>query len=172
MLKSGENAVAFDCMKPTGASARAEVVLSAFDQPFGAPNPRPRIGWKHLAREYEMPRWITAPDGASNAWDLPVRPGEKARLEIELAGAMDTPVLTVNGHELRFPIALKPGQRLICRDQATWRVLSADGAEVAAGQVAGTFPTLLPGANRVTLASQAKPAAAFRVVVKTVKVYR
>ena len=63
-------------------------------------------------------------------------------------------------------------QRLICRDQATWRVLSADGAEIAAGKVAGTFPTLLPGANRVMLTSQAKPAADFRVIVKAVKVYR
>ena len=45
-------------------------------------------------------------------------------------------------------------------------------AEVASGKVAGTFPTLLPGANRVMLASQAKPAANFRVIVKTVKVYR
>ena len=103
VLKPGDNAVAFECVKPADASARAEVVLSAFDQPFGAANPRPKIGWKHLAREYEMPRWITAPDGASNAWDLPVRPGEKARLEIELAGAMDTPVLTVNGHDTPFP---------------------------------------------------------------------
>ena len=122
VLKPGKNAVAFDCVKPADASARAEVVLSAFDQPFGAANPRPKIGWKHLAREYEMPCWITAPDGANNAWDLPVRPGEKARLEIELAGGMDTPVLTVNGHELRFPIALKPGQRLICRGERHWRV--------------------------------------------------
>ena len=31
---------------------------------------------------------------------------------------------------------------------------------------------LVPGANRVMLTSQAKPAANFRVIVKTVKVYR
>ena len=82
------------------------------------------------------------------------------------------PVLAIGEKSVRFPVRLMEGQRLVCRDQATWRVFGADGAEVAAGQVAGTFPTLLPGANRVTLASQAKPAADFRVIVKTVKVYR
>jgi len=84
----------------------------------------------------------------------------------------DEPVLAIGEKSVRFPVRLMDGQRLVCRDQATWRVLGADGAEVAAGQVAGTFPTLLPGANRVTLASQAQPAADFRVIVKTVKVYR
>ena len=97
-----------------------------------------------------MPRWITAPDGASNAWDLPVRPGEKARLEIELAGAMDTPVLTVNGHELRFPIALKPGQRLICRGERHWRVLDAKRAPIAAGDLTAAPPMLQSGPNRVS----------------------
>ena len=82
------------------------------------------------------------------------------------------PVLAIGEQSVRFPVRLLEGQRLVCRDQATWRVLGADGAEVAAGQVAGTFPTLVPGANRVTLASQTQPAADFRVIVKTVKVYR
>ncbi|NUQ66290.1 MAG: hypothetical protein HUU20_27835 [Pirellulales bacterium] len=82
------------------------------------------------------------------------------------------PVLAIGEQSVRFPVRLLEGQRLICRDQATWRVLGTDGVEVAAGQVAGTFPTLVPGANRVTLASQTQPAADFRVIVKTVKVYR
>ena len=33
-----------------------------------------------------MPRWITAPENSNNHWNLLVRPNEKARLEIELAG--------------------------------------------------------------------------------------
>jgi len=164
LLKPGENAVAFDCVKPAEVSARAEVVLSAFDQPFGAANPRPRIDWQRLAREYEMPRWITAPEGAGNAWDLPVRPGEKARLEIELAGGMDTPVLTVNGHELRFPIALKPGQRLLCRGERRWRVLDAKRAPIAAGDITAAPPILQGGPNRVSFTCGAPDWATVRLV--------
>jgi len=78
-----------------------------------------------MAREYEMPRWITAPEGADNVWDLLVRPREKSRLEIELSGGMDTPVLTVNGDALRFPVLLKPGHRLMCRGQRHWAIFDA-----------------------------------------------
>jgi hypothetical protein len=81
-------------------------------------------------------------------------------------------VLAIGEKSVRFPVRLLEGQPLVCRGQATWRVLGADGAEVASGQVASTFSTLLPGANQVTLASQAQRAADFRVIVKSGKVYR
>ena len=68
---------------------------------------------------------------------------------------------------------LLEGQRLVCRDQATWRIFDADGAETASGKLAGPLPTLSPGANRVTLDFREKQTGAgFRVLVKTVKVYR
>jgi hypothetical protein len=74
---------------------------------------------------------------------------------------------------VRFPVRLAEGQRLVCRDQATWRVFGADGAEVASGNVAGSLPALSPGANRVMLDFQEKKgASAQRVQVKTTKVYR
>ncbi|MDY0168185.1 MAG: hypothetical protein RBS80_16675 [Thermoguttaceae bacterium] len=51
--------------------------------------------------------------------------------------------------------------------QQTWQSLSRRERRILR-----TFLILLLGANRVMLASQAKPAADFRVIVKTVKVYR
>ncbi len=167
VLKSGANAVAFDCEKPATASARAEVTLSAFGTSFGTPNPRSRIGWKHLAHEYEMPRWITAPDGADNAWDLLVRPGERARLEIELSGGMDSPVLTVNGEALRFPITLQTGQKLICRDQRHWVVFDAKRAQISEGDLPVAPPTLKGGSNRVSFTCKVPD----RAMVKLVKTY-
>jgi hypothetical protein len=125
------------------------------------------IGWKHLAREYDVPRWITAPEGPNNAWDLPVRPGEKARLEIELSGGMDRPILIVNGHELRFPVALKPGQKLVCRGQHHWLVVDAKRAAIAEGDLAPAPPILQGGLNRISFAC----AAPDRALVKLVKVY-
>jgi hypothetical protein len=195
LLAEGANTIRFGCTSPQGHSARAEVTVVSLGQPFGGRRPEAEIDWKRLDREYDIPRIVTRLDGADNVWNIVRRsdaPGGQEKppvLEIELAvqpraqpenqagakasGAfLAEPVLAIGEQSVRFPVRLLEGQRLVCRDQATWRVLGADGAEVAAGQVAGTFPTLLPGANRVTLASQAKPAADFRVVLKTVKVYR
>ncbi len=167
VLKSGENAIVFDCERPTDASARAEVTLNVFGAPFGTANPRAQVGWRHLAREYEMPRWITAPEGADNVWDLAVRPGEQARLEIELSGGMDTPALTVNGDVLRFPVVLKPAQRLICRGDLHWHIIDAQRAQVATGDLTVAPPILKSGSNRVSFTCVAPD----RALVKLVKVY-
>jgi hypothetical protein len=70
-----------------------------------------------------------------------------------------------------FPTRLTEGQRLICCDQTTWRVLNADGSEAATGQLSGAFPSLAPGNNPARLDFQQKNASTLRVVVKTVKVY-
>lgn len=72
---------------------------------------------------------------------------------------------------MRFPARLSAGQRLLCRDPATWRILNADGTEAASGQLADPFPTLSPGTNAVKLDFPSQPAPSYRVVVKTVKVY-
>ncbi|MBC8868684.1 MAG: hypothetical protein H8E44_04675 [Planctomycetes bacterium] len=63
------------------------------------------------------------------------------------------------------------GQRLVCRDQTTWRVFNADGTEAASGQLPDSFPLLSPGTNPAKLDFQEQAAPSFRVVVKIVKVY-
>ncbi len=151
-LRPGENTVALDC-------ARAEVTINAFGIPFGTLNPKR----KQIAREYDMPRWITGP----TEWDLPVLPGEKAKLEIEFTGAMDTPVLTVNGREVRFPVALKPGERLICRDQRHWIVTDAKRATIDQSDLPTVLPVLKSGSNRIAFTC----ASPDRAQVKLVKVY-
>ncbi len=167
VLQPGDNPVAFACEGPERVSARAEVTLVAAGEPFGAPAAPDRIGWDHLAREYEMPRWVTAPGGAANEWVVPVRPGRRARLEIELGGGMEAPALTVNGTTLAFPVTLGPGQRLVCRDQRRWVVLDAGRAQVAAGELAVAPPLLHGGPNRISFTCGA-PA---RAIVRLVKAY-
>jgi hypothetical protein len=167
VMQPGANPVAFACAPPPGVSARAEVTINTFDAPFGTLNPRRQIDWKRLTREYELPRWITAAHSADNAWDVAVRPGEQARLELELSGGMETPVLTVAGHELRFPVVLKPGQKLICRGQRHWLILDAQRATLAEGDLAAAPPTLIGGLNRVSF----NCAAPDRALVKLVKMY-
>lgn len=166
-LKGGSNALTFDCERPQGVSARAEVTLSAFGAPFGTRNPRRKIGWQNVAREYDMPRLIASPDSPDNAWEIAVRPNAKARLEIELCGALASPALTVGARTLRFPVALKAGERLLCRDGRHWAVLDAKHATVAQGELDKKVPKLEAGTTRVSLAC----ASAERARVKLVKVY-
>jgi hypothetical protein len=168
VLREGENALAFSCVPPADVSARAEITFNAFGTPFGTPNPGRTVGWKHLEREYEMTRlFLASNDVDQAAWDVAVRPGAKAKLEIELGGAMTAPALTVTGRTLRFPVTLKDGQRLFCRDGRHWAVLDLQRATVAEGKLDANVPTLGPGPNRVSFAC-ANPD---RAQVKLVKVY-
>jgi hypothetical protein len=162
--RSGDNTVAFRCEPGAGATGRAEVTLIALGTPFGTVKPRAEIAWKHLAREYEMPRWITA---KADTWDVFVRPGEKARLEIDITGALESPALTIGGHESRFPVALKAGQHLVSQGNRHWVVIDAARAVVAEGDLPDAPPLLKGGANHVAFTC----AAPDRAVVKLVKVY-
>jgi hypothetical protein len=166
-LRAGENAIRFDCERPQGVSARAEVTLNAFGTPFGTPNPSRKIGWGHLEREYEMTHLITEPGGADSAWTIAVRPSAKARLEIELCGAMTSPALTVGERTLRFPVTLKPGQRLLCRDGRHWSVLDSKRATLASGSLDEKVPVLASGSTRIAFTCTAPD----RAQVKLVKVY-
>jgi hypothetical protein len=164
---SGQNTLLFSCVSPSNASARAEVSLNAFGTPFGTPNPRRAINWKHLEREYEMTRLIATADSPDNVWEIAVRPGSQAKLEIELCGAMASPALTLGGRTLRFPVTLKAGERLLCRDGRHWAVLDPKRAIVAEGSLAGKVPVLVPGTTRVVFTCLAPDHAQ----VKLVKVY-
>lgn len=168
LLRAGENAIRFDCERPQGVSARAEVTLNAFGTPFGTSNPRRKIGWEHLEREYEMTRLFMASNDLDRAsWDVAVRPGEKATLEIELCGSMTSPALTINGHMLRFPVTLKSGQRLLCRDRRTWTVLDAKRIKIAEGALDKKVPLLSAGFTPVSFTCTNPDCAQ----VKLVKVY-
>ena len=163
--------------------------------PFGDRRNEAEIDWARLDREYEIPRVVTRTDGYDNAWTIVRRagtpgddPAATPRLEVEIAVVqlsppeqqtdtaasaawLDTPTLTIGDCAVSFPARLTEGQRLICRDQAAWHVLNADGTTAASGRLPDPFPTLAPGANRTMLEFQRQVASNFRAVVKLVKVY-
>lgn len=197
LLAEGANPLRFDCTAPEGLSARAEVTVVSLGQPFGSRRADAEIDWKRLDREYDIPRVVTRVDGADNVWsivrrsDAPGgRPESPPALEVEIAVQelgkpekagetpqeglyLDNPILTIGDQPIRFPVRLLAGQRLVCRDQATWQAFGADGAEAASGKLAGPLPALSPGTNRAVLDFQEKKAgSSFRVLVKTAKVYR
>ena len=80
---------------------------------------------------------------------------------------MDTPALTVNGDVLRFPVVLKPAQRLICRSDRHWHIIDAQRTQVAEGDLTVAPPILKSGSNRVSFTCVAPE----RALVKLVKVY-
>ncbi len=166
--QAGGNAVVFSCEKPQGASARAEVTINSLGMPFGTMNPGGRIGWKHINREYERTREILTPDGDDNEWDVMVRPGEKARVEIEFCGVMESPVLTICGQALKFPVSLKSGQRLVCRDQRNWTVFDENRTKTNEGRLPDPMPVLKGGLNHMKFACTAPDHAQVRLV----KVYK
>lgn len=166
-VRSGDNEIVFNCEKPSGFSARAEVTVSTFDAPFGVMRAKDQVDWSKLNREYDMPRWITEPEGASNAWNLPVRPGETAKLEIELSGAMENPSLNIQGKTIQFPVSLELDQRLLCSDQRKWVVIDKDRATVTEGELPEPIPALSGGANEIRV-SCGKPNHA---IVRLTKVY-
>ena len=168
VLLVGRNAVHFDCERPLGVSARAEVTLHAFGAPFGTPNPSGEIGWRHLKREYEETRLFLALNDVDNVtWDVMVRRDANATLEVEFCGTMTSPALTVNGRTLHFPVALKDGQRLFCRDGQSWTVIDGHRETVAKGRLDRKIPALISGPNRLSFICTAPD----RAQVKLVKVY-
>ncbi len=167
-VRTGVNEMRFECELPQGASARAEVTASTFGEPFGTAQESRAIQRRELVREYEMPRFFPSPTSlADGAWDVAVRPGERAALEIELCGAMADPVVTVADQEVRFPVTLREGERLLCLDGRHWRVLDAARMVRAEGDLQARVPLLAGGPHRVSFACGAPE----RAQVKLVKVY-
>jgi hypothetical protein len=162
----GVNDTVFACANPTGTPARAEVTPIAIGESFGRRNERRGDGAR-MDREYEMTRTITEPTGPDNAWEIAVRPGETARLEIELAGAMASPTLTIGGCTVRFPVSLNPGERLLCRDGRTWTVFDAKRPMIAEGRLDTRVPALKSGPTPVVFTCTAPD----RAQVRLVKVY-
>ena len=191
LLAEGRNPMRFDCEAPQDASARAEVTVVPLGTSFGTHRDAAQIGWKHLNRQYDVPRVVTRIDGVDNVWSIVRRPDrsngqqeQAPRMEIEITveqlgppeeegdeAHLATPVLTIGEASMRFPVGLLAGQRLLCRDQANWQVLGADGKEVASGELSEAFPALVPGANRIAIGFEDVSSSDFRVVVKTAKVY-
>ncbi|MBT3378169.1 MAG: hypothetical protein HN742_27100 [Lentisphaerae bacterium] len=84
---------------------------------------------------------------------------------------LNSPVLTINGQSVTFPVDLYSGSSLTCRDQVNWTVHGINGQQVASGKVTNPFPVLKAGANQAKLTFNTKDSGEFRVTVNTMKRY-
>lgn len=192
----GSNSLSFACTASPDSSARAEVTVISLGTPFGDLRDLSEVNWARLDREYDIPRVVTRLDAIDNVWSIIARRGgsndqtshASPLLEIEVAveklgerlvngvasgeaAYLDTPTLTIGDSVVQFPARLAVGQRLVCRNQQHWQVVNVDGVEVASGELAGTLPSLVPGANRIVLNFENVVSDQVRVLVKTAKVY-
>ena len=120
-LSAGENRVEFSCGNP---AARAEVTVTGFS---GVPFPAFKEAWtdetrKQVSYEAAWPELWAPSRGLSELRPVRVRPGEKARISVEIAGRIARPVLMLGGERREFPVVLGPGEVLRMEDGVNWRV--------------------------------------------------
>ena len=96
-----------------------------------------------------MPVEFAPAKGVESLPPIRVRPDEKAKLDVVVFGPVKNPAFTWNGGRAEFPVELKDGDRLFCRDGENWRVLDKDRNEVAKGALRTALPLLVGGSNNI-----------------------
>ena len=152
-----------------GVDRRAEVTLFAKGAPFPALRTDLNAAQKkHLSYEAALDLFYAPSRGADGKTLLKMRPSERATLEIEIIGPVEHPVLTLGAARTVFPVSLREGDRLFCRDGRNWRVTDADRKECAKGTLASPVPPV-SGVVAVALSSDASASAS--ACLKLVKLY-
>ena len=141
-LEKGENKISF---RASDASARAEVTV------FGLGEAKYALG--NIAAEKR--RWMDyeavmpAVYAPSKGFDAPVkaavRPGERARLSLEIWGPVDTPSVKLGGRTWTFPVKLEKGDHVVCRDGVEWKAERVKPGKTA--EDAGVWFKIAPSAR-------------------------
>ena len=141
-LKGGRNSVAFD----GGEKGRAEVTLFALGRTRKAFVDELTPAMKATMRyEGVMPFEYAPEKGLLPPKAIPVRPGEKVVLSLEIYGPATKPTCEFgeSGAVCAFDAEIGAGERLVCRDGRKWFVETLkDGKTVKEGELATPLPTL------------------------------
>ena len=138
-LASGKNACAFTA--PEGA--RAEVTLFALGKTRPAFKPLTAQMRKDLCVEALAPFEYAPQHGLKGPSVLPVRPGEKASLVVEVQGPVAKPTLAFGKTVCAFDETLAADESLVCRDGRTWKVVvTATGKARRTGTLSVPMPML------------------------------
>ena len=141
---------------------RAEVAVTAFREEVDALKP----GAATPEYVFETPRRFAPSRGFAEPVRVAVAPGERRQLRLEILGAIDRPTVSVGGKAVEFPVTMKSGDRLLCRDGRNWLLRDAKRKTLATGVLKSPLPMLNAGVDVVI--SCADPSAAdARVLVST-----
>ena len=142
--------------------ARAEVVVASLGEKTDA-----------IAAGASMPEFsflrpqLYAPARGFTAMEpIPVEPGVNRQVRFELLGTIDRPSVTIAGQTTVFPVAMKAGDRLLCRDGMHWLMRDAKRKTLAEGTLAAPLPVIYAPAE-VTLTCANPSAADVRVLLST-----
>ncbi len=162
VLAAGENSVSFSG-EAAGGPARAEVTFLARGEAFPAFAAFSPAQRKALSYEAMLPFRHAPAKGFSATPRIAVRPGETAALEMVVHGPVENPTLDFPGKgKFTFPVALKAGERLVCRDGRAWKAINNERKVLAEGELAAPLPRLSEGADW-TFSSSAPATANARV---------
>ena len=144
------------------ASGRAEVIVTLFGDKVEA------LAADATTPEYyfDLPRKYAPKRGLDLQTLLPVAAGEKRQVRLEMLGAVDRPVLAVGGQTTAFPVTMKTGDRLLCRDGRNWLLRDSRRKTLATGTLDRPLPVISASANVSVIC--ANPAVAdVRVLLST-----
>ena len=145
-FNEGEN----ECRLETDDDAvRAEVTMFSFGKPMPALKPMAAMSGKSrdiLSYEAVEPVVYAPSKGLDRPFPVMIRPGEVARLEFEIIGPVKEPILTVHTQggkteSVRFETSIADGERLICKDGSTWKVVKGFRT-VRTGRISRPLPNV------------------------------
>ena len=122
---------------------RAEVTFFALGKTRPAFKPLTEQMRKSLCVEALAPFEYAPQQGLAGPSVVPVRPGERASLVVEVQGPVAKPTFTFNQTAYTFDETLATDESLVCRDGRTWKVVvTATGKARRTGTLSAPLPTL------------------------------
>ena len=129
-LSSGDTAV--EWCSPT----RAEVIVTALGEKSAALS----CGAAMPEFMFMRPQCYAPARGFDALSPLTVEPGARRQVRFELMGAIDHPAFTVAGKTVEFPVKMKSGDSLLCRDGRRWLLRDSRFKKLAEGVLATPLP--------------------------------
>jgi hypothetical protein len=155
-LAPGANACTFDAggtrscasadtggTRSVASEPRAEVTFFALGKTRPAFKPLTAQMRDALRVEALAPFEYAPQQGLAGPSVLPVRPGEKASLVVEVQGPVAKPTFTFGNTVCTFDETLAADESLVCRDGRTWKVVvTATGKSRRTGTLSAPLPAL------------------------------
>ena len=118
--------------------ARAEVVVTTLGEKTDAL----AAGATMPEFSYLRPQLYAPTRGFAAIEPMPVEPGVSRQVRLELLGTIDKPSITIAGQTTAFPVTMKAGDRLLCRDGVHWLLRDAKRKTLAEGTLAAPLPVI------------------------------
>jgi hypothetical protein len=85
--------------------------------------------------------------------------------------SLRNPIIRAGGKSITFPVSLAPGDRLRCRENNQYEVITRDGTVSQTARLSASLPPLKRGINSLSFDLGEKNVRGFQVRVSTWKVY-